>query len=147
MRHQGTVYSHQWKVYVSMHVCKYVPEGNMCTGEEGQLCPINSLTPLHSPTTDNAIQLHNKSKDKSTKQLGKYRGQPCKVFFSVNCPSVSIYLNTTFSCINSSLPLGLLVSLPSLPLSTSFLLHRKTSSTAQNCYYVCGKFVASGTST
>lgn len=32
-----------------MLACKYMPEGNMCTGEEGQLCPINSLTPLHSP--------------------------------------------------------------------------------------------------
>ena len=63
--------SHQWKVCVFVHVCKYVPKGNMCTGEEGQLRPNNSVTPLHSRTADNAIRLHkyNKSKDKFMEQL------------------------------------------------------------------------------
>lgn len=68
--------SRQRKVCVSVHVCKYVPEGNMCTGEEGQLCPINSLTPLHSQTADNAIQLHkyNKSKINSLNNLELQQG-------------------------------------------------------------------------
>ncbi len=62
----------------------------MSTGEEGQLCPINSLTPLHSQTADNAIQLHkyNKSKDKFAKQLRTTTGLKSTEGNLVKCSSV-----------------------------------------------------------
>lgn len=61
------------EVCVFMHGAKMYPR-EICAQERDkeQLCPIISLTPLHSQTADNAIRFHkyNKNKDKSNKQLG-----------------------------------------------------------------------------